>query len=819
MDSLHPPLHFRGRSFYDFGDWFEAVDIWQHTFLVLPLTRKLDALAPKYKRQFHELLESFQDGASKHDLDSSRPAAAGFTISSEKRDAGQALRRFAFATQARGLRIHIREAPTMLKHIEIAKTLSHPCTNLHEALEPAWRSVFKIWERSSETRGIRSTYTAICRHRERALTWIEHIASDLQPIQRECRATMPPMSRLVAGHLNLSLFYMLLKVTDYPNPELAFRPFIGAPLAGTFYSPALAPRVMEGLPFTSENLRYIASKCQAQVYTVRKSLSPEGGMKSMEKMDKEFASKTLVGPFRNQHALFLAINEEICKHTGLTSFSIWDFTDFVVISPQFSVEELHAYQEQSDAADGEVPVTATPKIRNICNEKTLNDLATTYCTYIPNTHGDVAAILMRWLSMFRTHCSPFLLLGWPSDFTGAYRQMPLTILHILLSATVYWDYRDDKQKYAYYRSLPFGSTIAPAAWSEVVVALAHLMAKIFIAIITHCVDDVCNIEPDTTVHSARKCFLSLVKKIGFVLDMEKSIAPCEEFIYLGLKLLLPAAIPRRKFTISIPDARRTKLLMHLEKIVHDNFLSPGDASSMRGRLYFYAFWNQEARGFLAELAARQYSQSKDFSLSSDLLFAINFFRQLLNDPVFLKGISPEEFFDRTTMLLYTDGSFEGDDIVKPMFKGIGGVLFTPESDTPYVYEEVIRNSRLNFAHIAVIEMHAIYRALQLFRKHVRGSALILFCDNTHAIGCLLKRSASVRENEERRKISHGFVDTYHALSMDIRRCMNFYARRIWRLVTELDIILWIEYVNTKLNIADLPSRAEKLPFPAIAINQ
>ena len=93
--------------------------------------------------------------------------------------------------------------------------------------------------------------------------------------------------------------------------------------------------------------------------------------------------------------------------------------------------------------------------------------------------------------------------GRPSDFTVAYRQMPLDILHILMAGTGYYDYRQKRRRYAYYRRLPFGSSIAPAAWSEVSVALAQLMAKIFLAIILHCSDDILDIEIQRTVDTAR----------------------------------------------------------------------------------------------------------------------------------------------------------------------------------------------------------------------------------------------------------------------------------------------------------------------------
>ena len=119
--------------------------------------------------------------------------------------------------------------------------------------------------------------------------------------------------------------------------------------------------------------------------------------------------------------------------------------------------------------------------------------------------------------------------------------------------------------------------------------------------------------------------------------------------------------------------------------------------------------------------------------------------------------------------------------------------------------------------------------MPLFAHHVKGSALLLFVDNTHAIGCLLKRSASVRESPDRKRRIHVTPGqpwtkddqdpprSFDNLPSFIRTRMNQLARLIWQAVTSLDIILWIEYVNTKLNIADLPSRELPLPMPAIRL--
>ena len=43
--------------------------------------------------------------------------------------------------------------------------------------------------------------------------------------------------------------------------------------------------------------------------------------------------------------------------------------------------------------------------------------------------------------------------------------------------------------------------------------------------------------------------------------------------------------------------------------------------------------------------------------------------------------------------------------------------------------------------------------------------------------------------------------------------MNLHCLRIWVFTSELDIVSWVEYVNTTLNIADAPSG--EVPIPPI----
>ena len=51
------------------------------------------------------------------------------------------------------------------------------------------------------------------------------------------------------------------------------------------------------------------------------------------------------------------------------------------------------------------------------------------------------------------------------------------------------------------------------------------------------------------------------------------------------------------------------------------------------------------------------------------------------------------------------------------------------------------------------------------------------------------------------------------LSDDLRYTMNMLAQEIWKMFDELDVVVWIEYIWTEVNLADPPSRGEAPPTP------
>ena len=130
-------------------------------------------------------------------------------------------------------------------------------------------------------------------------------------------------------------------------------------------------------------------------------------------------------------------------------------------------------------------------------------------------------------------------------------------------------------------------------------------------------------------------------------------------------------------------------------------------------------------------------------------------------------------------------------------------------------------------------MRAILRALHFFGEQIGGQAIIFFVDNTHSLGCLLKRSASLEGEShslgcllkrgaswEGESATSRFAQTntaicppygvrplldFEKLSESIKLSMDSLARDVWSAIAEYDLLVWWEYVNTHSNAADLQS--------------
>ena len=168
---------------------------------------------------------------------------------------------------------------------------------------------------------------------------------------------------------------------------MAWRFFHGALIVGEFQYDGLHPRTKVQGEFSDARIRRVARECERHCNSVTQVLPPAAAAKAMAKQKQDFDTGALKGPFPSKRAMLRALQAHIRAHTGFSNFVIQE--DLVVVSPQFTVSELQAYQEAVETAEDEQELQL--KVRNIFNAKEMNVLTSSFSKYIPNTHGDVSS--------------------------------------------------------------------------------------------------------------------------------------------------------------------------------------------------------------------------------------------------------------------------------------------------------------------------------------------------------------------------------------------------------------------------------------------
>ena len=176
----------------------------------------------------------------------------------------------------------------------------------------------------------------------------------------------------MGGRVQSVVFYVLLRLTKYLNPLFPFKFLNGAPVGGEFVRPALREREKVQGPFDDPAIQAARLRADRAPRSVKLELSPAAAAQSMEKMEGAFASGAFRGPFNGREDLRLAIQADIRKNPGFELFVVK--AEWIIVSPQFSVEELSAFNQEVLAGANQSDIEHDFKIRNIWNAKILNEL-------------------------------------------------------------------------------------------------------------------------------------------------------------------------------------------------------------------------------------------------------------------------------------------------------------------------------------------------------------------------------------------------------------------------------------------------------------
>ena len=385
----------------------------------------------------------------------------------------------------------------------------------------------------------------------------------------------------------------------------------------------------------------------------------------------------------------------------------------------------------------------------------------------------------RMAAIFHSMLGPTMMHIGTDDLTKAFRQLPCSEPHFNVVAQ--WDPKAKLVRFFVLRGLPFGCVSSVLHFNRLPAFICTVMRCYFGVCVTNFYDDYCIAEPASTAASAQWCLRRVHEILGFLLDPSKHMKAAVMNPFLGVVTDFSQVL-HGVVIFRIKNDRRQKLLRALQALLDSRKCTPASASSMRGKLYFTAgtCFGRIGVPALQAFTNRQYSSAT--RLTPALTAAILFFIALLTDPP--PKVTQFIRSTRKVLLVWSDAMLQ-DGVGR-----LGFVVHDPSDDlTLYSSYLVPQWMLLMFAHplhcIGQLEIMAalmVYITLDSYDPDmVRDRDIIHFVDNTSAIMGLYKGYSPSPD-------SCRLIQIFHLLMAR----MNF---RVW----------W-EWVASKANISDLPSR-------------
>jgi hypothetical protein len=410
-------------------------------------------------------------------------------------------------------------------------------------------------------------------------------------------------------------------------------------------------------------------------------------------------------------------------------------------------------------------------------ESQLNDSTESFETIAPDTADLPAAIADVFYSILGPNTS---LQGGCDDWKKAYRQVPTA--DCSRSVVAVWSPDDHDVRYFVVFGHCFGQLSAVNSFNAVSKFLTCATRFLFAYAGGNYFDDHFTLEPTCMGSSGQRALATLANLFGFLFDtQDKHFDMAPMFVYLGVKHDL-SQVCHGVVRLRILPARRKQLIEICRDVLKSGSLTPGAAASLRGKLYFAASaaYGKVGRAALQPIIQRQERPGDDFRLKPSLIKALCFFVTLLNsmpDREIRLGADP-----RKPLIVWSDASWE---------KGIGWlgfVVYDPEAGTyvhadSHVPEHILHMFVRNKQKIGQCEILAAIAVYFSLPDACRDRQVIHWIDNTSAISCLVHGYSGKAD-------SALLVNAFNLFNAGLKARIHY------------------EYVESKANVADLPSRRE-----------
>jgi hypothetical protein len=360
-----------------------------------------------------------------------------------------------------------------------------------------------------------------------------------------------------------------------------------------------------------------------------------------------------------------------------------------------------------------------------------------------------------------------------ADIDAAYRRIPINPKHRWACWIAFK--AQGKIWAAQHYACPFGAIGSVYAWESIASALSHLARRLLRLAVLHFVDDFFAAEAHECVEHALQCLVKLFRMLlGDAAVSDLKIDFGKALVILGVYIMSNSCGVR-----CVPAADKIQNWKHMikEALYVLKRLPPGDASKLTGKLSWGGtkLFRRLGRAMLRALIDQQ--SRRDGHIGPELEDTLCWWLQ-----VFELEIAEEFPWNgpaKHTIHLFCDASGAPPQLGAVLFShlGVHWTSLVPDSSLLSLFRA--RKDK----QIMGLEMLAIALGVSTFADIIRGSKLIIHCDNTGS-------EVAVRKGT--------------AVRMDHAQLVH----SMWLQLVELEVEVFVVRVKSGDNIADLPSRGD-----------
>lgn len=680
----------------------------------------------------------------------------------------------------------VRVVQDMRAHFEAALRLPFPMDSRLRAtaLSPDMQCAVRIASSFNGTLGDR---------RRQLIQWHVDLSHRLRPISKRINQLMPPSVFRISANVNTALMAVWIDALGWLDTALVERFVHGFPIVGDIPDSGVYRPIAAVTP-AAHAARYQLFRDSALAWDsalVLRLRQPSPGQREAnlavaEKTWKEVSKGAVVGPYTTLEKLHVAVA------AGWPNVSFADTIPRLL--NRFGVPQNGGTRAIDDGrSNGANAATRLVETVTTPTFFTVGVAARAFAAYALHVGSPLPPLTTTLL-----------------DLTMAYRTIPTS--QPWYTSIAFRNPSSERVELYWLPGHNFGLTSAVVNFNRHP-ELVTVAARAFLAVVVdHYYDDFIAVDLAAGDTSAREAIEALVLALGAgeprkgttikspEIDPAKTKPTAAVNVVLGIVAdLSETSHGRMEFYVD-PDRARS-ILKTFRDAFERNHLAPHEAASLRGKLLFAlsAAFGMVGRAATLPLVQRQYrDHDHSFAAGSELHHSLLFFEALLPAlPRLSVQLTPTT---TPPLLVYTDASFhrrekkrqrDGECITSTRFTNhgaLGAVVYDPvdntvryaAADPPWAILLSSWNADSK-TYIAELETLAAVAVYSTYPELFAGRKVNHFVDNTVALSALI----------------HGYSN-----KKDLAKPVNIFHLQSVALRTSV----YFEYVPSKANIADLPSR-------------